>query len=180
VAINSVLVVADNIGIDTSGIQLAFLPGDQYPVRGVVRLFVRGQPFPPPTPAFRLGWWSTGLSGPPTRVVPTISSVHLSYGRLGQGQAPAPIEPDEHWLRELTFNASYVRESWEVHGDEATVDIQIEAGLRDNTPPGEQSVPDDPFVVFMNVQALCIWTAQITALSTILGATGSIRGVLGR
>jgi hypothetical protein len=37
------------------------------------------------------------------------------------------------------------------------------AGVRDNTPPGEQSQPDDPFVAFLNVQAPCIWTTQTKA-----------------
>jgi hypothetical protein len=159
-AISSIVVVADSVGIDTQGIQVAFRPGDPYPVRGTVRLRVTGQPFPPPR---RRLVDLARLSGPPTRVVPSIVAVHLTYGRLGEGQAPAPLEPDERWLREMTFGASFVGGSWRVNPADAsvaTLDVTVYAGLRDNTPPGEYSAPDDPFVAFFDVQALCIWTAE--------------------
>jgi hypothetical protein len=144
--ISSVVVVADSLGIDTAGIQLAFTPGDPYPVEGRLRLYVHDQPLPQPQP--------------PTRVVPAIQNVHLSYGRLGEGQQPPPLEPDEHWLRELSFNVSYVNGSWQVSGNQAHVDVVVRAALRDNTPSGESSEPDDPFVAFVDVQALCIWTTR--------------------
>lgn len=159
---NSIVVVADDLGLDTVGIDLAFAPGDPYPIEGRVRLWVQDrQPFP---------------LRPPTRVVPTITNVHLSYGRFGGGQTPAPLEPDEHWLRELSFGASYIAGSWSAAANEATVDIRVSAGLRDNTPPGEHSPPDDPFVAHITVQALCIWTeATLTLWERIRGAGGHVR-----
>jgi hypothetical protein len=154
-AVSSIVVVADNLGIDTVGIDLAFAPGNPYPVEGDVRLYVQGQPFP---------------LRPPTSVVPAITNVHLSYGHFGEGQIPPPLEPDEHWLRELSFGAWYIAGSWRAAGNEATVDIGVSAGLRDNSPPGEQSPPDDRFVASITVQALCIWTeASLTFWERIRG-----------
>lgn len=157
--INSIVVVADNTGIDTVGVDLSFAPGNAYPAEATLRLYVRDQPFP--------------RTGAPTRVVPAIQSVHLTYGHYGAGQIPPPLEPDEHWLRELSFSVWYRRGSWRVTGNEATVDVGVSAGLRDNTPPGADSPPDDPFVAHVNVQALCIWTqSKISLLDRIRGLPG--------
>jgi hypothetical protein len=41
--------------------------------------------------------------------------------------------------------------------------------LRDNTPAGEDSQPDDPFVAEFKVQALCIWTESTDVIGNIRG-----------
>lgn len=158
--LSSVVVVADNIGIDTSGIQLPFTPGDTYPVGAAVQLTVRNQPFPP---------------GPPTRVVPVITAVALTYGRFGVGQDPPPIEPEEHSLRELAFDAVYRAGSWSASGNTATLDIAVSAALRDNSPSGEDSAPDDPFIASLEVRAICIWTTDtLTPWEQLVRVVGNI------
>jgi hypothetical protein len=163
VGITSVVAVADNIGFEGGGIQLAYTPGDAYPLSGRTRLFVRGQPFP---------------AAAPTRVVVAVTSLWLSYGRFGEGSQPPPLEPDEHWLRELAFDAGYRQGSWAVSGNEASIDVNVSFRLRDNTPGGEDSEPDDPFVAFLDAQALCIWTTKtLTWLERIERLGSSIRAL---
>lgn len=151
-AINSIVVVADNTGDDTSVNDLSFTPGSRYPVEGTLRLTVQDQPFP--------------RTDAPTRVVPAIQTVLFSYGHSSEDptEHTAAFVPDEHWLRELTFSATYVSDSWRVAGNQATVDIRVSAGLRDNSPAGEHSPPDDPFAAHVEVRALCIWTEETMPL----------------
>ncbi len=152
-AISSVVVVAEDMGTDTIGAELAFTPGQRYPVEQVLRLYVQGQPFP--------------RIGSPNRVVPAIVRVQMSYGRYNERRVPPTLEPDEHWLRELAFDATFRPGSWRVNGNQASVDITISAGLRDNTPPGQQSEPDDTYVAHIVVKALCIWTIETRKLSDL-------------
>lgn len=170
-AINSIVVVAEDTdaSIGTPDISLSFARGSTYPVETTLRLTVRDQPFPEFVA--------------PTRVVPAIQSVFLSYGRFDAGEPTSRaasgdlvgFAPDEHWLRELTFSARYTDGSWRVDRDGAAVDIVVSAGLRDNTPAGEASQPDDPFVAQFKVQALCIWTElTLSLLDRIRGIGGGI------
>jgi hypothetical protein len=152
-SITSVVAVADLRGIEGNALSFAFEPGDRYPVQEVVHLYLHDQPFP---------------STEPTRVVPTFAGVTVSYGRELGGQSPPRVDPADHYLRELTLNADYHRgpDSWHVDGSGARVAVQVSVGLRDNSPPGIDSPPDDPFVAWLRLEALCIWTTQ-TALGEV-------------
>jgi hypothetical protein len=161
--ITSVVAVADNIGIEGGGLDVVYTPGDPYPPSGQTRLFVRDQPFP---------------HDPPNRVVVAVTSVCLSYGRFGEGSQPPPLEPDEHWLRELGFDAGYRQGSWAVSGNEASIDVGVTCRLRDNTPGGEQSEPDDAFVAHVDLEGLCIWTTvTLTLLERIERAMENVRAL---
>ena len=155
-AITSVVVVADDDTIEGGGVTFAFTPGDGYPIGGPHQLFVRNQPFPRP--------------GPPTRVVPSIVAARFSYGHFdtgnGIGQQPAPFETDEHSFREVSFSADYVPGSWQVVGEQGSLQVNISGGLRDNTPSGDAE-PDDPFIAYLRVQAICIWTTEFTILDQL-------------
>jgi hypothetical protein len=140
-----------------NSIDLSFGPRDSYPAVRPVHLEIRDQPIP---------------AGPPTRVVPAITGVWLSYGtssnRLNDAPDPA-FEPAEHWLRELLFYAFFDRgdpmaPNYRAVGDWASVTVGIGAGLRDNSPPGLDSEADDAFVAHVTVKALCIWTQETPAL----------------
>lgn len=160
-AITSVVVVADDETVEGGGSTLEFTPGDPYPVGGTQQLRVRQQPFPRP--------------GPPTRVVPSIVEVQLSYGHFqsSDGVQPAPFQADEHSFRELRFSADYVPGSWQVVGDEGLLQVRISGGLRDNTPSGDAE-PDDPFIARLRVQAICIWTTEATLLDELGELTQSL------
>jgi hypothetical protein len=156
--ITTAIAVADNASIEGDSFTLEFKPGASYPDSAKVHLKVHDQPFP---------------LDPPTRVVPAILGVFLSFGHTAEGTQPPPIEPAEHALRELSFEADYVPGSWHVEGSRADVEIFVSAGLRDNSPSGD-SPPDDPYVAYVRLQALCIWTTeQKTFLERIVQA---IRG----
>lgn len=163
-AISTVVAVADDTTMEGGGVSLSFEPGDSYPIQVNHRLYVRDQPFP--------------RTEPPTRVVPSIIAVQLSYGRFTEGQSPPAIEPDEHSFRELTFYADYTRGSWQVNGTEGSVELGFSAGLRDNSPSGERAEPDDPFVAYLLVQALCIWTTELTVFDRFEGAIRDVRNIL--
>ena len=155
--INSVVVVADNAGIDSSGVEFAFQPGGRYPSAAQMTLYVQNSPVPPLN-ATIIERLTGGTFGPPDRVVPAITDLQLTYGTLSSDSQPPRIEPAEHWVRELRFSAAYIRNSWRIVDGTAQLQIEVTAGLRDNTPSGDE--PDDPFVAYMYVQALCIWTRQ--------------------
>lgn len=148
-SISSVVAVADLRGVEGDTISFSFEPGDHYPVREVVHLYLRDQPFP---------------QTEPTRVVPTFAGVTVSFGRELGGQLPPRVEPADHYFRELALDADYRRgpDSWHVDGNEARVALEISVGLRDNSPAGMDSPPDDPFVAWLRLEALCIWTTQTT------------------
>jgi hypothetical protein len=156
-AISSVVLVADNAGIDTVGAELVFMPGGSYPATAEMALYVREQPVPSAVPGL-LDRITGAAAGPPDRVVPAITDVRLTYGRLTRDSQPPRIEPADHWLRELSFSASYVRDSWRVVDGVPRLLLAVSAGLRDNSPPGD--MPDDGFVAHLDAQALCIWTRQ--------------------
>ena len=145
---SSVVAVADNDGIDTSGVTFWFTPGDDYPPSGQVQLSIRNQPFLPQEPLV---------------VVPAVTSVSFAYGAPEQGVQPPPLIPQDHALRELFYDTSYRRGSWAVSGSTATLLIDVDAGLRDNSPSGA-SPPDDPFRVHLEVRAICIWTQTAPTL----------------
>ncbi len=153
-AITSIVVVADDETIEGGGATLEFTPGNTYPVRANHPLYVRNQPFP--------------ASGEPTRVVSSIVSLWLSYGHYDHGngvaQQPPPFVPDEHWVREVTFSADYVPGSWQVAGGQASLQVALSGGIRDNTPANG---PDDAFVAYLRVQAICIWTTEVTLLEQL-------------
>ncbi|MGN6558560.1 MAG: hypothetical protein ACTHLH_11210, partial [Solirubrobacterales bacterium] len=132
--ITSVVAVADLQGIDEPP-ALVFEPGHPYPVQAVLHLRVHGQPFP---------------QTEPTRVVPNFAGVTVSYGRELRDQSPPGFEPADHYFRELALNADYRPgpDSWHVEGDEARVALVVSIGLRDNSPAGMDSPPDDPFVAW--------------------------------
>ena len=164
-SISSVVVVADNQGIDTTGVEFAFVPGGGYPAEAVMTLTVSRPPWPPQTPSL-LDRLRGAAYGPPDYVVPAITTVKISYGTFVEGTSPPPIDPAEHWIRELKFDAWYVRDSWQIQHGIPQVTIGVTAGLRDNSPSGDE--PDDPFIAFMDAQALCIWTRESVGLGTIL------------
>ena len=85
-ALSSVVAVADNIGIDTSGVSLVFTPDSGYPATNDVQLTVRNQPL---------------LSRQPDVVLPAVTSVSFTYGALEEGVQPPAVIPQEHWLREI-------------------------------------------------------------------------------
>ena len=118
-AISSVVAVADNDTIEGGGAQFAFVPGDPFPISQNVALTVRQQPFLPQAPS---------------RVVPAITSVSLSYGRLTDNQSPPSVIPEDHYLRMFSFDAGYVQGSWQASGSTATLRIGLTAALRDNSP----------------------------------------------
>jgi hypothetical protein len=145
-ALSSVVAVADNLGFDTSGITVQFVPGDPYPVVGQGTLTITDGPF---------------LRSPPTSDVPTVTSVAVTFGAVADdaGQQPPPFVPAEHSLRELSFDASYVEGSWDGAGKAPSLRVAVAAGLRDNSPSGD-SPPDDPFRCTIQVRAICIWTQE--------------------
>jgi hypothetical protein len=155
-AITSIVGVADGTGtVNIDDVQaFTFTPGGEYPAEVKRRLYIKSQPFP--------------RIGPPTQVVPAVVGAWLSYGKYGdQPQQPPPFEPEEHALREFTFNARYVDGSWQVSGSEASLEVSISAGVMDNTPSGEPPEPDDPFAARVDVRALCIWTTEVTLLDLL-------------
>jgi hypothetical protein len=147
-AISSVVAVADRSTIEGDSVDLAFVPGDTFPVSHNVALSVQGQPFP---------------NQPPTRVVPAITSLMLGYGRLTDNQQPPSVIPEDHYLRMLSFDVGYVHSSWQASGSTATLQVGVTVALRDNTPGGDDP-PDDPFVAILSVQAICIWTSTTGGL----------------
>ncbi|HEY3764101.1 MAG TPA: hypothetical protein VGL44_03000 [Gaiellales bacterium] len=147
-ALSSVVAVADNLGIDTSGVTFWFTPGDPYPPAGQVQLSIRNQPFLPQEPSM---------------VVPAVTSVSFAYGAPEAGVQPPPLIPQDHYLRELFYDTSYRQGSWSVSGNTATLLIDAEAGLRDNSPSGD-SPPDDAFRCVLQVRAICIWTQPTPSL----------------
>jgi hypothetical protein len=159
-ALSSIVAVADNIGIDTSGVTLLFTPGSSYPAAGEVQLTVREQPV---------------LSRQPDVVLPAVTSVSFTYGELEEGVQPAPVIPQEHWLREIFYDTAYQQGSWRVSGNTGTLMIAVQAGLRDNSPSGSEP-PDDPFVCSLEVRAVCIWTE--TTPSPLDQLIGEVRRVI--
>jgi hypothetical protein len=154
-AITSIVVVADDQTVEGGGATLEFTPGGGYPVAANHPLSVKQQPFP---------------HTEPTRVVPSIVAARFSYGQFkppdGVGQQPAPFEPEEHSFREVSFSADYVEGSWQVIDNQGVLRVTISGGLRDNTPSGDAE-PDDPFIAYLRVQAICIWTTEITLLDQL-------------
>jgi hypothetical protein len=74
--------------------------------------------------------------------------------------------PDEHWVREVSFSADYVPGSWHVAGGQGSLEVAISGGIRDNTPANG---PDDAFVAYLRVQAICVWTTEVTVLEQLAG-----------
>ena len=159
-ALSSVVAVADNIGIDTSGVSLVFTPGSGYPATNDVQLTVRNQPL---------------LSRQPDVVLPAVTSVSFTYGALEEGVQPPAVIPQEHWLREIFYSTAYRRGSWQASGATGTLVIDVEAGLRDNSPSGSDP-PDDAFVCSLEVRAVCIWTE--TTPSPLDQLIGEVRRVI--
>lgn len=119
------------------------------------------QPVPPAS--FTVGSWLTGaVVGSPHQVLPTITSIRLEYRQppddpFGRRTTTGLTvgDPEEHWLREVGFEASYVPGSWHVDGPRSgSLQISIAARLRDNTPTDDN--PEDPFIADATVHALCI------------------------
>jgi hypothetical protein len=147
-ALSSVVAVADNGGIDPQTGPFAFVPGDAYPPSKTIELAIRDQPF---------------LRSAPTAIVPAVAGASVTFGTLEQGTQPEPIIPQEHSLRELFFDATYMLGSWNGAGSTPTLRVNVSAGVRDNTPGGDDP-PDDPFVWFVAVRAICIWTQEAPTL----------------